>query len=109
LERPLIPGDPSPPFISADSLDSQLFIQAGNNITGPNPTNWGVFTFAHEISHYKQGVERLTIQGEMFAQYAGAQIWRDLGEIASDMPHPLFLEIASTSLGHQKIIILSSQ
>jgi hypothetical protein len=30
LERLLISGDPSPPFILADSFDSLLFIQAGN-------------------------------------------------------------------------------
>ena len=83
----LFTDKPFPPSMSNVLYNEILQFHTSSYISGPYPTNWGIITLAHEISHYKQGTERFTIQGEMFAQYAGAQVWKDLGEHANDMPH----------------------
>ncbi len=94
---------PSPQSLANTFNRNKMQLLKSTYISGPNPTNWGVITFGHEISHYKQGLERFTIQGEMFAQYAGAQIWKDLGEVEADMPHGLNLELVSTKTGHPEL------
>ncbi|MEJ2304137.1 MAG: RHS repeat-associated core domain-containing protein [Anaerolineales bacterium] len=47
-------------------------------INGPLPEGFGLQLFGHEVSHWAQGVARLTIQGELLARYLEKQLRLDL-------------------------------
>jgi hypothetical protein len=48
-------------------------------INGPVPPAFGVIIFGHEISHWSQGIQRITVQGEVLAQYVEHQLRNDFG------------------------------
>ena len=72
-------------------------------INGPFPTGAGVLLFGHEISHYAQGIHRITVQGEVLARYAEQQLRHDLspsfGQVAWSREHTDFLTSLSPFYG----------
>jgi hypothetical protein len=48
-------------------------------IPGPMPTKFGAAIFGHEISHWDQGIERFSLQGEVLARDVERQLQLDLG------------------------------
>jgi RHS repeat-associated protein len=55
-------------------------------IDGPDPTPAGVLLFGHEISHYMQGIHRISIQGEVLARIVEQQLRIDLQSMLGDVP-----------------------
>jgi RHS repeat-associated protein len=47
-------------------------------ISGPTPSGFGLQLFGHEISHYSQGFERFTIQGELLSNLVELELRKDL-------------------------------
>jgi RHS repeat-associated protein len=47
-------------------------------IDGQEPSGYGVILFGHEISHYAQGIHRITIQGELLSRFVEQQLRLDL-------------------------------
>jgi RHS repeat-associated protein len=60
---------------------------ASHIIFSPNPTGYGVVVFGHEISHYAQGVHRITVQGEILARFVEQQLRGDLRSSYGDISY----------------------
>jgi hypothetical protein len=63
----------------ANTFYDDILQMSKTYIVGPDPSPDGILTLGHEISHYKQGIERYSIQGEILAQLIEEQLRVNIG------------------------------